>query len=255
MSHIIPDTNILLRNPNVITELTSKNYFVIIPMTVIDELDRLKMKTGDIAYKARTAIRQLDTQKSNPLVIFSAEYVDNPILNFKKGDGCIQSTALFYKQKGFDVIVLTEDAAMGLSLKALHIKSAKDINEIDKISDKNLKTIKRKSQDKSNEYVSFDNYSQHLVEKIQAKLGAEFEPKYNKSGVTFFGPRGRILKLVNTRSYLHVEFNVPVTTVDGLTVLTREEAREKKMGTCQWIYKGDSLMTVLELVDEAVSKY
>jgi len=255
MSHIIPDTNILLRNPNVITELTSKNYFVIIPMTVIDELDRLKMKTGDIAYKARTAIRQLDTQKSNPLVIFSAEYVDNPILNFKKGDGCIQSTALFYKQKGFDVIVLTEDAAMGLSLKALHIKSAKDINEIDKISDKNLKTIKRKSQDKSNEYVSFDNHSQHLVEKIQAKLGAEFEPKYNKSGVTFFGPRGRILKLVNTRSYLHVEFNVPVTTVDGLTVLTREEAREKKMGTCQWIYKGDSLMTVLELVDEAVSKY
>lgn len=255
MSHIIPDTNILLRNPNVITELTSKNYFVIIPMTVIDELDRLKMKTGDIAYKARTAIRQLDTQKSNSLVIFSAEYVDNPILNFKKGDGCIQSTALFYKQKGFDVIVLTEDAAMGLSLKALHIKSAKDINEIDKISDKNLKTIKRKSQDKSNEYVSFDNHSQHLVEKIQAKLGAEFEPKYNKSGVTFFGPRGRILKLVNTRSYLHVEFNVPVTTVDGLTVLTREEAREKKMGTCQWIYKGDSLMTVLELVDEAVSKY
>ena len=48
---------------------------------------------------------------------------------------------------------------------------------------------------------------------------------------------------------------MPVTTVDGLTVLTREEAREKKMGTCQWIYKGDSLMTVLELVDEAVSKY
>lgn len=255
MSYIIPDTNILLRNPNVIIELTSKKHFVIIPMTVIDELDRLKMRTKDIAYRARTAIRQLDTQKSNPLVIFTAEYVDNPILNFKKGDGCIQSSALFYKQKGFDVIVLTEDAAMGLSLTALHIKSAKNINEIDKLSDKSFKGIGGKSLDKSNDYVYFGNHSQDLVEKIQVKLGEKFKPKYNKSGVTFFGARGRILKLVNTRSYLHVEFNVPVTNVDGLTVLTREEAREKKMGTCQWIYKGDSLITVLELVDEAVGKY
>lgn len=102
--------------------------------------------------------------------------------------------------------------------------------------------------------VNFGNHSQDLVEKIQDKLGAEFKPKYNKTGVTFFGRRGRILKLVNTRSYLHVEFNVPVIYVDGLMVLTKEEAREKKMGTCQWIFKGDSLMTVLKFVNEAIRK-
>jgi len=27
------------------------------------------------------------------------------------------------------------------------------------------------------------------------------------------------------------------------------------MGTCQWIYKGDSVSTVLDLVEEAVKKY
>jgi len=210
----MPDTNTLLKNSNVIMDLTSKNHSVIVPMTVIDELDKLKNRPGNIGYKARTAIRQLDSQRSNPLVIFTAKYVDNPILNFKKGDGCIQSTALYYKQKGYDVIVLTEDVAMGLSLEALNIKSVKNVNEIEKVSDKDRKDIDIEFQDKSNRYVYFGNHGQDLVEKIQVKLGSRFKPKYNKSGVTFFGPKGRILKLVNTRSFLHVEFNVPVSNVD-----------------------------------------
>jgi hypothetical protein len=44
---------------------------------------------------------------------------------------------------------------------------------------------------------------------------------------------------------------VPVTKVDGLTILTKEEAKVKKMGTCQWIYKGRGLDAAMNLVKEA----
>lgn len=47
---------------------------------------------------------------------------------------------------------------------------------------------------------------------------------------------------------LKVEFNVPVTKVEGLTILTKEEAR-KKMGMP--IYEGTSLDTVINLIQEA----
>jgi hypothetical protein len=44
---------------------------------------------------------------------------------------------------------------------------------------------------------------------------------------------------------------VPVTTADGLTVLTKDEAKAKMMGTCQWIYQGKSLDKAIKLVHEA----
>jgi len=117
--------------------------------------------------------------------------------------------------------------------------------------------------EKENKYTSvyksidyyFGEHTEEIKNKIDLLLGSSFSPKYNKTGVTYFGGKGRILKIVKRRKYLEVEFNVPVTTVIGLLVLTEQERREKKMGTCQWIYKGDSLSTVLMLVEEAVGKY
>lgn len=54
---------------------------------------------------------------------------------------------------------------------------------------------------------------------------------------------------------LKVELNVPVTKVDGLTILTKEEAKGKKMGTCQWVYRGNSLDTAMTLIKEAKETY
>lgn len=102
---------------------------------------------------------------------------------------------------------------------------------------------------------NFLNHGNELIEIIQGKLGNKFSPTYNKSGVTFFGAKGRILKMVNNSGWLFIEFNVPVPTVADLTVLKENEAREKHMGTCRWFYKGNSLDTVLELIGAAVEKY
>lgn len=101
----------------------------------------------------------------------------------------------------------------------------------------------------------FGDYGGELIEQVSSKLGNSFTPKYNKSGVTFYGTNGRILKLVNRSTMLEVEFNVPVTKVLGVSVLTDNEAIDKHMGTCRWIYRGDSLFTILELVEEAKDNY
>lgn len=111
-----------------------------------------------------------------------------------------------------------------------------------------------KDTNKSIDYY-FGDYTEEIINKIGSVLGNSFNPKYNKTGVTYVGSKGRILKIVKKRENLEVEFNVPVTNVPNLIVLTEQERIEKHMGRCQWIYKGDDLSTVLKLVEEAAKKY
>ncbi|MCC5910862.1 MAG: hypothetical protein JJT76_10540 [Clostridiaceae bacterium] len=102
---------------------------------------------------------------------------------------------------------------------------------------------------------SFGDHREEIINKIGCKLGSIFTPKYNKTGVTFVGSKGRILKVVKRKKNLEVEFNVPVTKLPGVIILNDKEAIEKKMGTCRWIYKGDNLHIVLKLVEEAKNNY
>lgn len=110
------------------------------------------------------------------------------------------------------------------------------------------------SIDKSIDYC-FGDYGEEIISKIASILGISFTPKYNTTGVTYYGNKGRILKVVKRQRYLEVEFNVPVSEVLDLAVLTEEERIDKHMGTCRWVYKGDNLTTVLKLVEEAAEKY
>ena len=54
---------------------------------------------------------------------------------------------------------------------------------------------------------------------------------------------------------LRVEFNTPVSKVEGLVELSIEEAKAKHMGTCRWIYTGADTEVVKKLVQEAISKF
>lgn len=84
----------------------------------------------------------------------------------------------------------------------------------------------------------------------------KFSEKENKSGYTWFGEsRTRLLKIVETKRGLRIEFNVPVSNVEGLTILTEQEAKEKHMGTCRWIYSGDDIETVALLIEEAIEGF
>jgi hypothetical protein len=93
-----------------------------------------------------------------------------------------------------------------------------------------------------------------LVEKVQAILGSDFIPDPINTGVIFYHGLNRILKPVIQVNHLKVEFNVSITNVEGLIVLTKEEARAKKMGTFR-IYQGKSLDTEMKLVQEAKEVY
>ncbi len=58
IKHFVLDTNILLHNPNAL--FVFKEHEVVIPFTVIEELDKLKRQNDDIGRNARECIRHLD---------------------------------------------------------------------------------------------------------------------------------------------------------------------------------------------------
>jgi PhoH-like ATPase len=58
VKNFVLDTNVLLHNPNAIFVFQEHN--VIIPFTVIEELDRMKRKDDDLGRNARECIRHLD---------------------------------------------------------------------------------------------------------------------------------------------------------------------------------------------------
>lgn len=60
--HFVLDTNVLLHNPEAISSF-SDNY-VVLPMTVIEELDNFKRHTDELGRNARHVIRQLDKLRS-----------------------------------------------------------------------------------------------------------------------------------------------------------------------------------------------
>jgi PhoH-like ATPase len=62
VKHFVIDTNVLLHNPNAL--FVFKEHEVVIPFTVIEELDKLKRKEDDLGRNAREAIRHLDRLRS-----------------------------------------------------------------------------------------------------------------------------------------------------------------------------------------------
>lgn len=58
VKHYVLDTNILLSDPNSLLKFEDNS--VVIPLTVLEELDKQKSSDRDIARDARAAIRQLD---------------------------------------------------------------------------------------------------------------------------------------------------------------------------------------------------
>lgn len=83
MQYII-DTNVFISNPDVLSNLEGK---IFIPLSVIRELDNLKLKEGDLGERARHSIRNIDAilkdECSNVEVKeddTSIEYVDDRII-------------------------------------------------------------------------------------------------------------------------------------------------------------------------------
>ena len=60
--HFVLDTNVLLHNADAISSFADN--VVVLPMTVIEELDKFKSRNDELARNARQVIRSLDKLRS-----------------------------------------------------------------------------------------------------------------------------------------------------------------------------------------------
>ena len=97
-----------------------------------------------------------------------------------------------------------------------------------------------------------DNVAQKF---IISDLLRNFEGRTNNSGITYFGTTGRIAKVSDSKNGMKIEFNSEVSPMDGVVTLTANEASEKHMGSCRWIYTGNDINIMTGLIEECIANY
>jgi len=140
----IVDTNVLLHDPTCLGSF--QNNEVIIPISVLDELDTAKMRPDAIGRNARAVIRQLDNLRQAGSLSEGVRLRETTIkielnhcdripngLSLEKQDNRIISVALGLKSEGKSVIVITKDINLRVKCDALRLP-AEDY-ETDKVVD------------------------------------------------------------------------------------------------------------------------
>ncbi|MBI5558516.1 MAG: PhoH family protein [Deltaproteobacteria bacterium] len=131
--YFVLDTNVLLHNADSITSF-SDNY-VVLPMSVIEELDKFKSRSDELGRNARKVIRDLDhlrcrgrladgveMENGGILKIFTeGEDIICPGLNMKVPDNRILAVAHTLFKKGEKVIFVSKDINARLKADALGI--------------------------------------------------------------------------------------------------------------------------------------
>lgn len=123
----IVDTNVFVKCPDIISKI-GKNYTVVIPSTVLEELDKLKLKKSVDQSRLLKAAKNINTAFSNRFS--KLEEPDVSLLPYgfdeKNPDCKILSVALKYNRGGANAILLTSDnmlqsraSALGLTTLSL----------------------------------------------------------------------------------------------------------------------------------------
>lgn len=123
----IVDTNVFVKCPDIISKI-GKNYTVVIPSTVLEELDKLKLKKSVDQSRLLKAAKNINTAFSNRFS--KLEEPDVSLLpdgfDEKNPDCKILSVALKYNRGGANAILLTSDnmlqsraSALGLTTLSL----------------------------------------------------------------------------------------------------------------------------------------
>jgi len=136
MSHYILDTNILLHNPDSLFSFGTAN--IIIPFTVIEELDNRKKGLDEIGKNARHVTRQLDELREKGslangvdlpnggtlrIELNNTDSKDIPLTDIKKYDNKILIVAYNLNKKYDDVIFLTNDLNLRVKADVLGLKA------------------------------------------------------------------------------------------------------------------------------------
>lgn len=138
------DTNVLLHDPRSLNRF--QEHTVVIPIWVIEEVDRFKREVTDLGRNARQVSRELDAlRKKGPLsqgvalesggmlrvVLEREEGVLPPTIRADCADNLILGAALSLKRRGEEVVVVTKDTNLRVKADALGL-AAEDY-ETDKV--------------------------------------------------------------------------------------------------------------------------
>lgn len=133
--NFVLDTNVLIHNPNAIYSFTDNN--VVIPITVIEELDNLKNSSDKKGMHARAVLREIDAQvrkgalnkgaklnNGGTLKILNEEKsLDFPDMDPNLNDNKIIAVALDIQKKNETVFFISKDLNARIKAEALGIKA------------------------------------------------------------------------------------------------------------------------------------
>ncbi|RLD17897.1 MAG: PhoH family protein [Caldiserica bacterium] len=134
MKTFVLDTNVLIHDPRAIYNF--KDNVVVLPITVIEELDNLKRLHDERGRNARFVTRELDSLRRKGDITKGVELENGGILRIElktkketlpegflsKADNLIISTALYLKSKGENVIFISKDMNMRVKAESLGLK-------------------------------------------------------------------------------------------------------------------------------------
>ncbi|EGR2498309.1 hypothetical protein VCSRO55_3521 [Vibrio cholerae] len=253
------DTNILLHEPLAIYSF--KEHDVVIPMTVLEELDRIKDSKRDVARDARVAIRALEhlfhdatpeeitegiplskQEGATGTISILADYeVHETVKAFtdKAGDNRILNAVLYLQTQRAPraVVLVTKDINMRLRAKGAGVLYVEDYRTDQLIDD-----------------------IQYLTKGFQTRPGSFWDSvedvaSYTLGGKTFhkldrapFDPTFLNQYVIDEDS----DFAARVETIDGDTLTLRDLSRERMMHRKAWgitpknIYQGMALDALLD---------
>lgn len=131
--HFVLDTNVLLHNADSLTSFADNS--VVLPMTVIEELDKFKRHNDELGRNARHVIRQLDKLRlagslkdgvamtNGGILTITVERRDMPgaLLDMNVADNRILAVANSLHEEGKSVIFVSKDINARLKADALGI--------------------------------------------------------------------------------------------------------------------------------------
>ncbi|CAH6835206.1 Predicted ATPase related to phosphate starvation-inducible protein PhoH [Vibrio chagasii] len=254
------DTNILLHEPFAI--FSFQEHDVVIPMTVLEELDRIKDSKRDVARDARIAIRTLedlfreatpdqisegipftkDIKASGSISILADYELQESIKAFaddKAGDNRILNAVLYLQNKRAprEVVLITKDINMRLRAKGAGVRFVEDY-QTDQLIDDIQYLTKGFQQLEGAFWDGIDNVeSKNLGGKTLHTLAREpFEPTFLNQYV------------IDEES----DFAARVEEIDTETITLRDLSRERLMNRRAWditpknIYQGMAIDALLD---------
>lgn len=137
------DTNVFIRDPSAFYKFDDNE--VVIPDTVIEELDRLKKREGDIGYNARKTIKEIEKLRKTGDLLKGVVVNNDGLIRVEtdcrdvilpegwemnKPDNDIIRVAKGLKTKGNHVILVSKDAIVRIKSTILNVETEDYENEI-----------------------------------------------------------------------------------------------------------------------------